>query len=417
MKKIKRKIVKFLLWTQKWTKTDMLYLAKGSFWLNAGKTINAISALGLTVAFANLLSSETYGSFKFTMALLPLLSIPTLNGLNTALLRSISQGNEGNFYLTLKTKIKWGIWGTLGAIGISGYYLYNGNHTLFLAFLIASLFIPFLSSLNIWIQYLNGKKDFKHSAQYETSVQILHILAVIITIFFTKNLFTLLFVHFASHVILRLIFLLITLKKYPPNSKKDSSSINFGKHLSLMSMLGPISNQIDKILLFHFLGPIQLIIYTLALKPVQEFKKPLKSLGQLAIPRLSQRNFNELKKTIPIKIFKFTIILLPIILIYILLAPILFNFLFSKYTEAILYSQIYSLTFLLFPASLISQTFVAHAQKKQLYIFNVIIPCFKILSFAILLPLYGIWGAIFTLIFAQLFTFLILFILFKQATN
>jgi hypothetical protein len=31
LKKMRNKIKNFLLWTQKWTKTDMLYLAKGGF--------------------------------------------------------------------------------------------------------------------------------------------------------------------------------------------------------------------------------------------------------------------------------------------------------------------------------------------------------------------------------------------------
>ena len=393
----------------------MVYLAKGGFWLNLGQGVTSVAGLGLAVAFANLLPPETYGTFKFVIAFVGILSIPTLTGMNQALIRAVAQGNEGTFYPILKTKIKWGVWGALGTLILAGYYFYNDNTTLGFSFLIMAGFIPFFQTLNIWGQYLNGKKSFRALSKYQSTTKVLTVATIITTLFFTQNLFVILLIHFLATTLFRLLFLLICLKKYPPNKKHDPASIGYGKHLSLMGILGPVSKQIDKILMFHFLGPVQLAIYTFALRPINELKKPLQSLGKLTFPKLSQRNIEELKKSTPRKMLELFIVLAPIVIFYILIAPYFYELLFPQYTDATLYSQIFALSILLFPKFLMGQTLTAHARKKQLYILRIANPSFKIMLLLILLPLHGIWGAIIALISTEIFGLLLLsFFFFKK---
>ncbi len=392
----------------------MVYLAKGGFWLNLGQGIASVAGLGLAVAFANLLPPETYGTFKFVIAFVGILSIPTLKGMNQALIRAVAQGNEGTFYPILKTKIKWGVFGSLGALLLAGYYFYNDNSQLGIAFLIMAGFIPFLNTLNIWIQYLQGKKNFKAFARYKSIMRVSVVAIMVLVLLLTHNLFLVLFTHFAANTLIRSIILLTTLKKFPPNTKHDPPSIGYGKHLSLMGILGPVAGQIDKILIFHFLGPVQVAIYSFSLRPVKEFKKPLQSLNKLALPKMSRRNFEELKSSLPGKIIKLTAILIPLIIIYILIAPYFYEFLFPQYTEAVVYSQVFALSLLLFPRALLNQTLTAHAKKKQLYILRIATPTFKIISFLVLLPLLGIWGAIIALLATEVFNLLLLILFFTH---
>ncbi len=413
-KKTKKKLYNLLRWSQKYTKTDMVYLAKGGFWLNLGQGIASVAGLGLAVAFANLLPPETYGTFKFVVSFVAILSIPTLNGMNTALVRAVARGKEGTFYPILKTKMKWGVFGALGALLLAGYYFYNDNSTLAISFLIMAGFIPFLNTLNIWMQYLQGKKNFKALAQRQSSMKVSTVAIMILALFFTQNLFIILFIHFAANTLIRVAIMLFTLKKYPPNTKKDPPSIGYGKHLSLMGILGPIAKQLDKILIFHFLGPVPVAVYTFALRPINEIKKPLQSLGKLALPKLSQRKATELQESVPGKMLKLLLLLLPIVAIYILIAPYFYQFLFPQYTEATVYSQIFALSLLLFPKFLMGQTLTAHALKKQLYTLQITGPSFKIILLLILLPLWGIWGAIIALMATEVFGLLLLLYFFHR---
>ncbi len=416
-KNIKRKLYHFLRGSEKYTKTDMVYLAKGSFWLNSGQIITSFAGMGIAVAFANLLPPETYGTFKFVVSFVAILSIPTLTGMNQALIRAVAQGAEGVFYPVLKTKMKWGILGGLGALLVAGYYFYNDNSILGVSFLIMGCFIPLLNNLSIWISYLNGKRNFKTLAQYQTTMRILVVSTIILTLVFTQNLFIILFVHFLTNTILRGLILLITLKKYPPNDTHDPHTIGYGKHLSLMGILGPVSKQLDKILLFHFLGPTQLAVYTFSLRPMKELKKPLGNLNKLALPKLSTRNFKELQISIPAKMLKLFFVLLPIVGAYIFIAPDFYQLLFPKYTEAVIYSQVFALSLLLFPKMLMAQAMTAHAQKKQLYILRTITPFFKIILLFALLPFYGIWGAVTALVATEIFSLLLLMLFFLKKTT
>lgn len=400
-------------YSQKYTKTDMVYLAKGGFWLNLGQGIASVAGLGLAVAFANLLNPETYGTFKFVISFTAILSIPCLQGMNQAVVRAVSRGKEGVLLPALKTKIKWGIFGGLGALLLAGYYFYNDNSVLGISFLIMAGFIPFFSNLNIWVHYLNGKKNFKALAKYQAGARIAVVAVIVAALFFTQNLFILLFVHFASNTLIKTAILFLTLKKFPPNSEHDPPSIGYGKHLSLMGILGPISNQIDKILIFHFLGPIQVAVYTFSLRPIKELKKPLGSLNKLTLPKLSQRDPEELKRSIPAKMLKMLAVLIPVTGLYILIAPYFYQLLFPQYIEATAYSQVFALSLLFFPKMLMGQSLTAHARKKQLYILNISTPALKIILLVSLLPFFGIWGAMIAMLATELFNTILLLFLFR----
>ncbi len=65
MQTLRAKICNFLRWSEKYIKTDMIYLVKGGFWLTLGQIISSVSSLLLVIAFANLLPKETYGIYKY----------------------------------------------------------------------------------------------------------------------------------------------------------------------------------------------------------------------------------------------------------------------------------------------------------------------------------------------------------------
>ena len=114
----KIKLYKLLRWSEKWTHTDMVYIAKGGFWLTLAQIVSTFSGFLLVMAFANLLDPETYGIYKFVLSMASLFAIPTLSGMGTALVRSVAQGNEGSIIPALKIKIKWGLIGGVASIGI-----------------------------------------------------------------------------------------------------------------------------------------------------------------------------------------------------------------------------------------------------------------------------------------------------------
>lgn len=414
MLNLKEKIYKVLKRSQKYTQTDMVYLAKGGFWLGLGQSVTSLAALALTFAFANLLSAKTFGTYRYVLSVAGILAIPTLSGMNTALLQAVARGKEGSFIPILKTKLKWGTLASLGSIITGGYYLLQGNNTLGFAFLIISLFLPLINSFIIYESFWGGKKRFDIQNKYRIITHILATCIVILTLIFTKNIFIILLAYFSSWTVLHFIFLGLTMKKVNFNKEQDEKTIPYGKHLSLLSIMGKVDNNLDKIILWHFLGPASIAIYFIALALPLKIKDVFKVIPGLAMPKFSQRTSEELKKTVPKRMLQMLVIITPIIVLYIILAPFIFKLLFPKYLQFVAYSQVYALALFAVPRSLAGTSLSAKMKTKSLWISNLVLPPIYILSLFILVPQFGIWGAISALLILEAITFSLQFYLFKK---
>jgi len=403
MKSVQNKLYRLLRWSEKYTKTDMLYLARGGFWLSFGEIVSSIFVLATAIAFANLLPKEVYGTYKYILSLFGIFSFFTLVGLNTSLIQSISRGYERIFTDVLKIKIKYGFIGSFLSVCAASYYYLNANTTLALGLLIIGLFVPFFDSFSIYTSLLKGRKRFDTLVKYRIVGQFFVSIITILVLFLTDSLFILLFAYFSLWLTVRILFYFRILKKEPINNELDEEVISYGKHLSFMGVFRLIEENLDKILLWHFVGPVQLAVYFFALAPVTITMGPINSLAAIALPKLSSGSFEEIKKTFLRKMFILFLFLIPIVFIYILISPYVFKLIFPQYLDSIQYTKVFALSMLLAPSAFIQQILFAHKKKKELYIVQILIPLVKILLLITLLPLYGVWGAIYAILFTLTF--------------
>ncbi len=412
--KLRYKLYHLLRKSQKYTKTDNVYLAKYGSWLTIAQVISSAGAFLLALAFANLLPKETYGVYKYVLSIVSLLAIPTLVGIDTAVTQAVSRGYEGSLIKGLKTKIKWGILGGLASLSLAGYYYFNDNATLTISFLIAALFIPLMESFNLYIALLGGRKIFAKQAQYTTLIRLISVAVLITTLFLTKNIFLIILAYFLSYTFLRLIFFLITLKKFLPNKKEDPKTISYGKHLTLIEIISTIANYLDKILVFHYLGAVELAIYSFAIIPPEQIKSVLKNIKTLALPKLSQRSKKEIKAAILPKILKLALLIALTVVIYIILAPFLYGIFFPQYSQSVFYSQIFSISLIATVATLPYTALQAKTAKKQLYQFHIYAPLIQIALLVILIYFYGLLGIILARVIGRFVNLAIIYWLVKK---
>lgn len=411
---IKNRIYDFLIWSQKYTQTDMIYLAKGGFWLTVGQIISTVTGLLSAIAFANLLDPTVYGNYKYVISIMEILGIFALAGMGTAVTQAVARGLEGSFYAAFKTKMKWGMIGSLTGIAGAVYYFFQGNFLLPIPLLISAAFLPLMLASGIYVSFLSGKKIFNIQMKYSTIAQVIADAASIAVLFVTNNLFWLVAAYFVSRTIINYAFYAITKSRFKPNRKEDPRTMSYGIHLSAMGVISKIAGQLDKILLFHFLGGMQLAVYTFALLPMQQIESVLKNITTLTLPKLSQRTFPELRRSIPGKTVRFFLVIMVIVLLYIWIAPYAYKLFFPQYMDAITYSQIAVLSLIFFPKMFLSQTFAAHIKMKSLYVMNLVYSLSKIIFLAILLPIYGIWGAILGILSVEAIHSITLIVLFKK---
>jgi len=415
IKKFKEKIRWALHRSEKYTKTDMAYLAKGGFWLTLGNVVSALSGFLLSITFANLLPKEIFGEYKYLLSITALLSITTLQGMSAAITKAIAQGQEGTFFLALKEKTKWGVSGALISLTIAGYYyFYNNQPPLAISFLIIAVFMPFMDTFSLFNHYLNGKKNFKDLAIYNIIIQIIAVGTMIATLLLTNKLYLIIASYFLSNTLMRLIFIIAIIKKIPAGAKEDPEMIKYGKHLSFLNILTPIIKQIDQIIIFNFIGTAALATYSLAIAPIKEIQALIKNIDPLSLPKLAQKDFSDIQKTLPKKMIKLFFIILLGVIIYIIFIPFLFKIFYPRYLDAILYSRYLALNLLFYPFILLNTAFVAHAKQKEIYISTISSSILYLITLFLLTYFYGLRGVVANVLLNSLFGTIISLILFKK---
>ena len=410
---IKEKTVAALKWSEQYTKTDMIYLAKGGFWLSLNQGISSLGALILSIAFANLLPKESFGIYKYVLSVCSILMIPSLNGILTSFNRSVAMGNEGDLKEGLKTQIKWSLIGSGASIAIALYYFLQQNQTLFFCFLIAAIFLPIFSNFNIYTSLLTGRKNFRLFSLLGISEVIFGIIVITLTLIFTKNPILIVFSYFIAYSFIRVVFLFKTLKKYPPNNNKDPEMISYGKHLTVMRIVGEIYKYIDKILVFHYVGAAGLAIYSIAVSAPSQLNSLMNQIGVLAFPKYAQSNKDQALKNLKSKIIILEIFSIAALIFYVVIAPVVFKLIFPKYLESIFYSQIFAISLLAVPSIIPSTILYAQKETKKLYKANIIMPIINIIIVFVSVQ-FGLMGIIIGKIINSFLDFAILTILAKN---
>ena len=408
MENWRNRIYRALHGSESFFQTDMIYLAKSGSWLSLSYGVAMIAGFGLSIAFANLLAKESFGTYKFILSMVGILGVFSLTGIGTAITQAVALDNGGSLRQGFRINLKWSIGMLLGGLGLSIYYYINGNALLSYSFLLAGVLSPITLSAGLYGAYLLGKKDFRRSSFYGMIHNIAPAAALILTLFLTKNLVIIITVYFFFGALVSLFLYRTTTRAYRrENRKEDPELVSYGGHLSAMEIIGTVTHHLDKILIFHYLGAAPLAIYAFAIAPVEQLQGGKKILSTLILPKLSEHPFEELQKSTPRKALLLTVYALLLALVYALLAPYFYKFFFPQYLDSVIYSQIYSLTLLAISATVCQEALVAHKKKKELYLQRTIVPVVQIVLFLVLLPFFGLLGLIMTHVIVRSFSALV----------
>ena len=393
MQRLRDAVYNILRWSEKYVKTDMIYLTKGGFWLLFSYSIQAITGLILSVSFANLLAKESYGFYQFVISMASILAVFSLTGIGTAIIRGIAQGDEGCLRPSVKVSLKWTLGILLTAAATSLFNWTKGNYQLSIAFAVVAIAQPLITTFNLYKTYLQGKKLFKSYSVIQTAQRLLPFTLLLIAILCTRNPLTLVIVYFISHAISAvLIYLYVVIKFKLPKQSEVKDLVKYGKHLSLMESMAELATAADKVLIWFFLGAAPTAAYALAQLPINSSPASL-FFPRLAFPKCPKK-FGRLAKALPGKIRTYWIVALAVVVLYIISAPTIFHIFLPKYPEAVIYTQVLSLVILVVPRSLVTHTFAAHQRTKELYLVNFSTPIIRLSLLAIGLPMFGIWGVI-----------------------
>lgn len=391
---IRLKLYKLLKSSERLLKTDMIYVAKNASWLMLGQGVSMVFALILSIIFANLLPMQEYGIYKYILSFVGIASAFGLTGMNTAIVQASSRGFDRTLIDAIKITLRWSIVPLTLYLFSAGYYLVNSNLTLAISISCAGILNLLVNSFGLYGSYLVGKQNFKLSTIYSIVTQVINGAAIIITVLITHNVFFLILANFLSTTLLVLLFSILTLTKINTDSKTDISTITFGKHLSVMNILTTLLTHLDKIIVFQKLGAVELAIYSFSVAIPEQLRGTYKNVLGIATPKFANLSKEKLRLSIIKKIYTLTALTILVVGAYILLAPIIFQILFPKYLESILYSQIYILGLIAIPSIMLFTTYFQVQQKTSaLYRINFISNIVGLSLTVIFIYAYGLLGA------------------------
>lgn len=395
-------------------KTDMVYLAKGGFWLTMAQIVASASGLALVVAFANLLPKETYGAYKYVLSLAGVLAAFSLTGMGVAITQAVARGMEGMLRVGARIQLKWSLLVTLAASAAGAWYLWNGNRELGISMLIVGVFSPIIESASLYGAYLNGKKEFRTEAAYGAVKGLVPAAALLATLAMTDAVVPLVLAYFAAHAATNAALYVRTLRTFRPSDAVDLSNVGFGKHVSVTNVLSIAASHLDKILIFQYLGAAPLAVYGIAYSLPSQMKILMKMATTLMMPKMSAASLATIRSAIFPKAVRMFLFFAAAVAAYVAAAPLVFRLLFPRYVEGIGVSQVIALGYLFAPAILYSQTFFALKRHKEIYVNKVLAACIRIVLLLVLLPKYGVWGAAATYAIGNALSLVISIVLFRR---
>ena len=397
---IQTKLISFLRWSERYTKTDMVYLVTGASWLTLTQMIASIFGFIIVFVLANVLSPKTLGDYRFLMTGFTLLCVFALPGMRTAIRESVPKGYTGNLSIAFWAMFRWGLVGSFLSFLTAGYFFLFGDPNLGIGFMLIAVVVPIYNATTGYSEYLIATKELRLNTFYSLITRFFTLISTLAAAIFAPNfVWFLLGVALLATVIPNLIFHVKTLRKnYRSGGPKDPKLISYAKHLSVMTALGLVAGQLDKILVWNVIGAEALAFFYIAQTIPQNIAANLNTIPTLAFAKFGSNDPQIIKRTLLPKIFKYFLAIAATSCIYIFVAPYLFRWLFPTYLNALPYS-IALACIPVFGALLPLKTYLTSIKAtKQLYVVSIIPPTARVLVALSLVTSLGLWGVVWAML-------------------
>lgn len=392
---------------------DIVYFVRGAFWLSFGLVLTFLAGILLSSLFARILSKEIFGQYSFLVAALGFASITALPGIPAVVSQAASERRDGVLKDAMSLVFKWSLLGTVVLLLMSLYFT-RENPPMALALALSALAFPISSAFGLYGPYLAGKKKFRDVAIFTTVSQYASLVATAIALFWFPNLVAIALFSVWSTVIVNLLLSALVLRKVE-NQRQDLKLLSFGKHLSLSQILPTASEYLDRFLIPILLGFTSLAVYSFAILIPTQLHYFLKTFIQLSQPKIAQMTTREIKRNLLFKSLQLELLIIVVVLAYIILSPFIFDILYPNYKkDSLLLSQIFVLSLLYFPTNMLSLAKIKARATSIIYKSNSSVALVSMLLLLVMVPVWGLWGAIFAKVLGKTLQGIIQIYFFKK---
>lgn len=241
------------------------YMGRRAPLLLLRKIIEIAFGLVTLAVLARTLSQQEYAIYSLLFSYVAIARLTALPGLGQAVTQSFARGARGIYRPAVRLSLLGAVVGTV-LISIGGWWHWqSGEVELGQMLLVTAMFFPLMGGLMLWREAAIGAEDYWWFLVFEGGSNAARGLAIIASAYlFPGMLLPVVLAALAAPAITNVIATLVRIGGTPGSGQIEVGAIRYGLEVSAYQLPTVISQNLDKIFLFHLISPQALAIYVVA---------------------------------------------------------------------------------------------------------------------------------------------------------
>ena len=378
-------------------------LFTGSLWKMAGRIASRGFAVGVgflgSLVWANCFSKETFGKYQIVTAAMAVVTTFCLPGLDDAAMISSARARDGNLAVLIRQRVAIAV---LGALVVAGWGVvrYHGSDRVMMAAFLATalVFVP-LQLQPMWDAFTNGKRRFRLLATGEALVAVASLVGVggFALVGWTGDAMlpwvVLATLGLTAVVTLGLLARLPGMKQ---NDDRDPAIVTYGHHVTVASILGWVFKS-DRLIVGEVMSAPDVAMLSIALLLPNQVKVFFTAFEQIFLPNVTAAaSVRDAWDYIRPRMARLWAAYSALGVIGFFALPVVIPMVFShRYIESVPFARWLWLSLCLSsPFTFLASILNAQRDKPFLYLKNIASPAITLVLFVLLIPRYGLVGAV-----------------------
>jgi O-antigen/teichoic acid export membrane protein len=264
--------------------------SKNLAWTYVGQLAAGVLTLVVSIFMAHTLDKNTYGSYKYILSLLALASAFSLTGLRVSVNRAAALFYKHTIATASKLYIRYISITVIIVLAIGLYYLYAGNIIFGSTVLLAGALSILTGKYSFYPMYLNGVGQFKTTTLYTFYGDVVTSATLLAVILLFPSIPALVIGYYVASFAVAYVFqkrVANALESHVSEPERDAEILSQAKHQSVANVFSLFVSQIDKLIVFQYIGAIELAIYSFAIAVPDFIKSFVKLISTLFFPALT----------------------------------------------------------------------------------------------------------------------------------
>jgi O-antigen/teichoic acid export membrane protein len=371
-------------------------LAKNAGAVFSLRLVQRLCGIATTYFVVRALDQTLFGQYQFILTCLSLFAIFTLPGLNNSIAQSVARGFSGVYRQAVPRSLLCGLTGVVLLAGLGVYYRVYQPGPLVIGFFVAAGMFLFAFGLVQWKAVKGGNEDFVGILRLEGLAAVVQATLIILVVSIRPgNLLVPLVIYLGVQALLNILLTRATWRKISRDAPAEPGSLSYGTRITLYSAFNTVANHVDKLLVFFVLSPSSLAIFVAAERIPELTKGAVQDFAAVMGPRFARSSRYTRGLDNKLRLIGGMTSTLIVIMAFTVM-PWLVTLIFGDtYRESIPYAQALMCSVAIGNVSTLRYRYVSSKlDKSSARLINIIMSVTRIAASAILVPLFGLTGAI-----------------------